>query len=144
MAPALLRYFYHHSTLPHQIILDNETRLAEVYFFIHIRHNGEELGLALVSLYSNPDIDLLCLSHDALWSCEYQGDSALKVIDVRIIKSVVAMIPHSPAIGGQEARDRFFLVEKPGFDVALIAGTEEDIPGDGSPALEREDHSFME
>jgi hypothetical protein len=139
MAPAL-RYFYHHSTLPHQIILDNEMRLAEVYFFIHIRHNGEELGLALVSLYSNPDIDLLRLSHDTLWSCEYQGDSALKVIDVKTIKSVVAMIPHSPAIGGQEARDRFFLVEKPGFDVALIAGTEEDIPGDGSPALEREDH----
>jgi hypothetical protein len=40
------------------------------------------------------------------------------------------MIPHSPMIGGQEARDRFFLVEKPGFDVAIIAGTEEDIPGE--------------
>jgi hypothetical protein len=140
MTPALLQYFYYHSTLPHQIILDNETWLAEVYFFIHIRHNGEELGLALVLLYSNPDINLLRLSHDTLRSCEYQGDLALKVIDVRIIKSVVAMIPHSPVIGGQEARDYFFLVEKPGFDVALIAGTEEGIPGNGSPALEREDH----
>ena len=54
------------------------------------------------------------------------------------------MIPQSLASGGQEAHDRFFLVEKPSFDVALIAGTEEDIPGDRSPALEREDHSFME
>jgi hypothetical protein len=110
-------------------------RLAEVYFFIHIRHDGEELGLALVSLYSRPDIDLLRVSHDTLWSCEHQGDSALHFIDVRIIQSVVAMIPHSPVIRGQEASDRFFLVEKPGFDVALIAGTEDDILGDMDTAL---------
>lgn len=38
------------------------------------------------------------------------------------------MIPHSPVIGGQEAHERFFMVEKPGFDVALMAGSiEEDI-----------------
>ena len=83
------------------------------------------MGLALVSIYSSPDPELLRVSHNTLWSCEYQGDSALKFIDVRTIKSVVAMIPHSPAIRGQEARDRFFLVEKPGFDVAVIAGSAE-------------------
>jgi hypothetical protein len=33
-------------------------------------------------------------------------------------------------IEGQDARDRFFLVEKPGFDVAVMAGDEEDIPGE--------------
>ena len=53
---ATLRYVTHHlfsslcNALQHQIILDNEPRLAEVYFFIHMRHNGEELGLALVEL----------------------------------------------------------------------------------------------
>jgi hypothetical protein len=124
--------------LQHQIILDDKERLAEVYFFIHLRHDGDELGLALVSLYSTPDVDLLRISHDTLWSCEYHGDSALKFIDVKTIKSVVAMIPHSPVIRGEEARDRFFLVEKPGFDVALIAGTEEDILGDVDTALDGE------
>ena len=84
----------------------------------------------MVSLFSKPHSDLLRISHGTLWSCEYHGDSALRFIDVRTIKSVVAMIPHSPMIGGQEARDRFFLVEKLGFDVAIIAGTEEDIPGE--------------
>jgi hypothetical protein len=56
---------------------------------------------------------------------------ALKFIDARTIKSVVAMIPHSPVIEGQEAHNCFFLVEKPGFNVVIITGTEEDIPGDG-------------
>jgi hypothetical protein len=108
-------------------------------------HNGEELGLALVSLYSNPDVDLLRVSHGTLWSCEHQGDAALQFIDVKIIKSVVAMIPHSPNIRGQQARDRFFLVEKPGFDVALIVGsTQEDIPGDRDTALAEDIHSFTE
>lgn len=37
------------------------------------------------------------------------------------------MIPHKPVIEGQEASDRFFLVEKPGLDVAMMAGTEEAI-----------------
>lgn len=54
------------------------------------------------------------------------------------------MIPHSPAIGGQEPRERFFLVEKPGFDVALIAGTEEDIPDDGSTTLDGEVYESTE
>ena len=97
---------------------------------MHLRHEGDELGLALVSLYSLPQSDLLRISHGTLWSCEHQGDSALIFIDVRTIKSVVAMIPHSPVIGGGELRGRFFLVEKPGFDVAVIAGAEEEMPGD--------------
>ncbi|KAN0109661.1 hypothetical protein V8E52_009098 [Russula decolorans] len=49
-----------------KILLDNEIRLAEVYFFIHLRHDGTELGLTLVSLYSTPDADLLRISHDTL------------------------------------------------------------------------------
>ena len=118
-----------------QILLDDEVRVAEVYFFIHLRHEGDELGLALVSLFSTPDVDLLRISHDTLWSCEYHGDSALKFINVKMIKSVVAMIPHSPVIRGQEASDHFFLVEKPGFDVALIAGAEDNILGDMDTAL---------
>jgi hypothetical protein len=59
----------------------------------------------------------------------------LKFVDVKTIKSIVAMIPHSPVIRGQEARNRFFLVEKLGFDVALIAGAEKDLLGDGDTVL---------
>jgi hypothetical protein len=57
----------------------------------------------------------------------------LKFIDVRCICAVVAMVPHAPAIGEQPARERFFLIEKPGFDVAVISGVDEDASGVEEP-----------
>jgi len=81
-----------------QVFLDNETRLAEVSFFIHLCYNGDEKALTLVSLFSNPDPTLLQLSVNTLWSCEYIDDSALKFIDVKCIHAVVAMVPHVPVI----------------------------------------------
>jgi hypothetical protein len=112
-----------------QVFLDNETRIAEVYFFIHLCYNGDERAPMLVSLFSNPDPTLLRLSINTLWSCESLGDSALKFIDVKCIHAIMAMIPHAPAIGEQPAHEQFFLIEKPGFDVAVISGIEEDASG---------------
>ncbi|KAI9442694.1 hypothetical protein H4582DRAFT_1809812 [Lactarius indigo] len=106
--------------------LGGETRIAEVYFFIHLRHEDQDTALALVSLYSQPDSSLLRLSMNTLWSCVYLGDGALKFVDVKAIQSVVAMIPHRPSIDGRPAEDRFFSVEKPGFDVAIMSGVEDD------------------
>jgi hypothetical protein len=113
-------------------VFDNEMRIAEAYFYIHVHHEGREMALALVSLYSKPDPTILRHSLNTLWSCKYQGDSdsALKFIDAKTIQSVVSMVPHNPVIPGQETEERFFLVEKPGLDVAIIAGIEEDFPGD--------------
>jgi hypothetical protein len=116
-----------------QVFLDNETRIAEVHFFIHLCYNEEEKALALVSLFSNPDPTLLRLSVNTLWSCEYLGDSALKFIDIKCIRAVVAMVPHAPAIGECPAHEWFFLIEKPGFDVAVISGVEEDASGVEEP-----------
>lgn len=116
--------------------MDDEIRFTEVYFFIHLQHEGDEVGLTLVSLYLLLQRDLLCISHGTLWSCEHQGDLALRFVDIRAIKSVVEIIPHLPVIRGQEVREHFFLVEKPGFDVALIAGTEEDISSEGNAVLD--------
>jgi hypothetical protein len=90
------------------------------------------MAVALVSLFSKPDPALLRLSVNTLWSCEYQGDSALKFVDVKCIQAVIAMVPHAPVIDGREACERFFLVEKPGLDVAVMAGAEEDVGGDDS------------
>ena len=100
-------------------------RIAEIRFFIIISHENSDVPAALVSLFSKPDPTLLRLSVNTLWSCEYQGDSALEFIDVKCIQAVVAMVPHAPAIEGQETCERFFLVEKPGLDVAVMAGAEE-------------------
>jgi hypothetical protein len=102
-------------------------RIAEVRFFAVIRRGHDDVGVpaALVSLFSAPDPDLLRLSVNTLWSCEYQGDLALQFVDIKSIQAVVAMVPHAPAINGRQAQERFFLVEKPGLDVAVMAGTQE-------------------
>ncbi|KAI9447399.1 hypothetical protein H4582DRAFT_1803124 [Lactarius indigo] len=86
----------------------------------------QDTALALVSLYSQPDSSLLRLSMNTLWLCVYLGDGVLKFVDVKAIQSVVTMIPHRPSIDGRPAEDRFFSVEKPGFDVAIMSGVEDD------------------
>jgi hypothetical protein len=50
------------------------------------------------------------------------------VIAVESIKAVVAMVPHQPFPG--EAVERYFVVEKPGLDVASLGGSVEDVPDD--------------
>ena len=99
--------------------------LGEVYFFILWTHEGHDTALALVSLYSAPDPRLLKASHNMLWLCEHQGDSALRFINAKAIQLVVTMIPHTPRIEAQQLGERFFLVEKPGLDVALIGGMDD-------------------
>jgi len=86
------------------------------------------MALALVSLFSKPDESLLSISVNTLWSCEYQGDNALQFIDVKTIQAIVAMIPHRVEILGFPLSECFFLVEKPGLDVAVMACVEEDMP----------------
>jgi hypothetical protein len=52
---------------------------------------------------------------------------ALRFIDVKSIQSMVAMVPYTPAIEGEDLGEWFFLVEKPGFDVAIIVGIQENL-----------------
>lgn len=79
-----------------------------------------ELTLACVSCYSQPHEGLLQISRGTLWSCT-QG--AVKVVDVKSITTVVAMVPHEPFPGEK----RFFLVEKPGLDVTTMGGKDEEM-----------------
>lgn len=82
----------------------------------------------MVSLYSRPDADLLSASSGTLWSCKHQGGVAVVVVNVKDIEAVVAVVPHSTRILGEEWGDRVFVIEKPGLDVSIMAGIVEDIP----------------
>jgi hypothetical protein len=82
--------------------------------------------LVMVSVYSPPHVELLTLSYHTLWSSTYQGDVSLIVIDVKSITAVVAMVPHQPFPG--DSVERFFVVEKPGLDVASLGGSTESVP----------------
>jgi hypothetical protein len=46
------------------------------------------------------------------------------------------MIPHRPAIDGHPIADHFFLVEKPGLDVTVMAGIEESNSGDDAEGID--------
>ncbi|KAG1834730.1 hypothetical protein EV424DRAFT_1309649 [Suillus variegatus] len=116
-----------------KLSLNERTHFGEVQFYFQI-HIVTTLGrtLALVSLYSPLNYQLLEESYHTLYSCTYQGNEALKLVDVSSIQSVIAMVPHKLP-GDLELC--FFLVEKPGLDVAQIAGhvdeDNEDRDGDG-------------
>lgn len=82
----------------------------------------------MVSLYSQPDSELLAISSNTLWSCRHLGDRDVVDVDVRCIEAIVAVVPHSVGIFGQEWEGQVFVVEKPGLDVSIMAGVVEDIP----------------
>lgn len=81
-------------------------------------NNWHFVNVALVTLYSLPQPELLALSYGALISCTHKGEESLCVIDVNTIQSVVGMIPHKPTLPNGQVEERFFLVEKTGLDIA--------------------------
>lgn len=99
--------------------------IAEVRFYfrltVKVENQMQELTLACVSCYSHPHEGLLQASQGTLWSCTHLG--AVKVVDVKSITAVIAMVPHEPFPGEK----CFFLVEKPGLDVATIGGKDEEM-----------------
>jgi hypothetical protein len=94
--------------------------VAEVRFYFRITVGTRDLTLACVSCYSQPHEGLLQASQGILWSCTR---GVTKVIDVKSISAVVAMVPHHPFPG----EERLFLVEKPGLDSITIGGIDEDM-----------------
>lgn len=76
--------------------------------------------LAFVSEYPPPDQEIFRQSRSTVWW--YTSNPILKVINVKNITSVVAMIPRQiQGITG------LFLCEKPGLDVAHMGGTIEEV-----------------
>lgn len=109
--------------------------MGEVLYFTHISQavdDVEDVGeandawrfsnLALVRLFSLPDQALLELSHHVVPSCIQLN--SIHAIPVQDIISVITMVPHKRQTeGGVE--DRFFMVEKPGLDLAHFTGVAE-------------------
>ncbi|EGO04422.1 hypothetical protein SERLA73DRAFT_27897, partial [Serpula lacrymans var. lacrymans S7.3] len=68
--------------------------VGEVLFYFQLKINSIQKNVALVSLYSPPDQQLLHISSGLVWSSEPQDNHLLKVIDVKTILSVVTMVPY--------------------------------------------------
>ncbi|KAK1234064.1 hypothetical protein PQX77_002739 [Marasmius sp. AFHP31] len=133
---------------------DGRIRYGEVHYFFLLRF-GVSIGypLAMVSVFSEPDQDLLKRSHGTVHLCNYEGHAAMMVIGVKEIKALVAMVPDFQISEEDEMvfapDNRYFLVEKPSIqgqefcglgDLALgqeddddngeIDESEEEVPGE--------------
>jgi hypothetical protein len=103
-----------------QYQLDGTVFYSEVIFFFQATIHDHTRTLALVSDYSPPDLDLLRHSYETLWTCRYQGADNLRVVDVKNIQSVVAIVPFP------FQHEKFFVGEKLGLEVTALGGVEEE------------------
>ncbi len=101
-----------------QFIADNSTisSIGEVIYFFQCRVKGLLETLAVVSVFSSPLPHLFNRSHGTFISCKYLGDESVIVINVKCIKAVVAMVPHSPP-DVDDGEKYYYLVERPGLDI---------------------------
>ncbi len=91
--------------------------------------NGGRFPLALVSVFSDPDYQVLQDSFGTCYICQYQGDTALKMVDVKSIQALVAMIPdyHVTEDGAIiTPEDTYFLMEKLTLPITQRFRLEED------------------
>ena len=77
--------------------------------------------VAMLAVYSDPHPTLLLESSGTFLSCTFE-ENRLFVADVGNIDAVVAMIPHEVRVGNSDPEKRWFVVEKPGLDIANMDG----------------------
>ena len=108
-----------------QIILEDRTEYAEVLFFFCADIGEECHGLAVVSVYSLPDKDLLAASTGTYYSVRIlPGEEGLRVISVKAIESVVSIQPRYYHLEPEETR--WFIWEKMGLQVNALNGIPEE------------------
>lgn len=107
----------------------SEVHFGEVFYYFYLTLDGHKRGLCMLSVYSPPDLNLLKLSTYTLYSCRPGGDDTIMVINATDIDSVVAVLPHpaSSIRHHPELEGCVYVAEKPGLDVARMAGFEENI-----------------
>jgi hypothetical protein len=137
--------------------LEDRIEFGEVqYFFrlpvsskvIHTDLNAEARTVAAVKLFARPNREILEHSYGVVWAARFQDVTGLAVVDVRAIRSVVAMVPFprfnmpeggvnipvGVALGEQPIFEQpqyvpgwiYFLIEKLGLDITYLGEGEED------------------
>ncbi|KAJ7291875.1 hypothetical protein C8J57DRAFT_998333, partial [Mycena rebaudengoi] len=69
--------------------------LGEILYFmrLHINNSVKPKPVAMVSFYGPPHPGLLVASSQTYWTVQHLRDSALRVMDVKAIKSTVMLAP---------------------------------------------------
>ncbi|KDQ10224.1 hypothetical protein BOTBODRAFT_116094 [Botryobasidium botryosum FD-172 SS1] len=110
-----------------KLSLNGQTAFAEVHFYFRGTAPGAPTAFALVTPYSTPDPLLLEQSSNTLYACTHT--ETLRVVNVKSIQAVVAMVPASniPLIAGQTT---YFVVEKLGLEVQQMGGAADEVDED--------------
>ncbi|KAM6491245.1 hypothetical protein JOM56_013484 [Amanita muscaria] len=104
--------------------------IGECKYFFQLKFGDNILyTLAVLSIFSPPDLQLLKESHHTIYSCHYQGDDELVACNVNCIKSLVAMVPYFKVIPetGEITipTTEHFLVEKPHLELTYFRQSED-------------------
>jgi hypothetical protein len=105
---------------------EGQNRFGEVLYFTRLTVEADAdhdddwrfADVAVIKMYSPPDEDLLRLSSHTVTSCTHLD--TICIVNVKQIISVIAMVPHRPALPSGVTEDRFFMVEKPGLDISNV------------------------
>ncbi|KAJ6576383.1 hypothetical protein B0H10DRAFT_2236364 [Mycena sp. CBHHK59/15] len=117
------------------IQVNGSSYIGEVLFYMLLRVGGisndkEEAPkpVAIVSLYGPPHPGLLAASSNTYWTVQHLRDTAVRVVDVKSIRSVVMMAPderYKTRFNDGTQVDRWYLMEKPGLKLSERVGLDE-------------------
>jgi hypothetical protein len=99
-----------------------------VHYFFRLKFDSTIHTLAVGSLFSMPDPNLLEQSYSTVYSCQYQATS-VTAFHVKTVEALVAMIPYfriTEDFKVDTPENSYFLVEKPGLDTFKNFGQPED------------------
>ncbi len=105
--------------------VDGTPAVGEVKYFFRLQFGDTVHTLALVSVFSPLDQELLELSHHAMYICHSSGIDALMVVDVKAITAVISMVLDFQVTAEGEIiipDNRFSLVEAPFLKLAALCG----------------------
>jgi hypothetical protein len=96
-------------------------------------HPQASTVLAVLSRYSKPHADIFARSHHTVWLSTHSGDTDIVALNVKLIRSVVGMVPiNVPPCPGQgdgdqpfDGKPTFFVAEKLGLDMDHMSGYRE-------------------
>lgn len=95
--------------------------IANVAYYFYLRFDGLEYSLAVVNLFSFPDVTLLSESSQTVYLCNIlEGQDAIRVIPITSIKSVVSMFPDLKVTPDRELvnMQKFALLRHPFIELA--------------------------
>ncbi|TFK68013.1 hypothetical protein BDN72DRAFT_769939 [Pluteus cervinus] len=109
-----------------KLAFNGEPRYGEVQYYFRYAIHGQAHTLAMVSLYTYPDLDLLRDSSNTLYACQYTGSAGLVVVDVGDIISVVAMPPLPIKPEEVQYSGYFYVAEKPFLETMQFTVDDDD------------------